>query len=216
MFQFSSHKCKSLFLQSCPKKFIRLLCECIIYLPKGNLQSIKRHHVTKFQSEVRLLSLKRTNWKQRRDILAFEKSLQLLKVITPPILNTLSSYGAVCPCSFICVQQKNISQPVTKQELPKYQPSLNPTYQIDSPKKGINKKLFSKADSSVGKILSCPRIKLSNSQTLFLDGVETGIFLLDFARQLRRKKADVADIYPHFTRRRWYISDSDSESESQS
>ena len=88
-----------------------------------------------------------------------------------------------------------ITQSVTKQELPKYQPSQNPTYQIDSLKKEINKKLFSKADSLVDKILSCPRIKLSNSQTLFLDGVETGIFLSDFAQQLRRKNADVPDIY---------------------
>ena len=45
------------------------------------------------------------------------------------------------------------------------------------------------------KSLSCPRIKLSNSQTLILDGVETGYFLLDFAQQLRRKNADVPDIY---------------------
>ena len=68
-------------------------------------------------------------------------------------------------------------------------------YQIDSLKKDINKKLFSKADSLVDKNLSSPRIKLSNSQTLILDGVETGIFLLDFAQQLRRKNADVPDIY---------------------
>ena len=88
-----------------------------------------------------------------------------------------------------------ITQSVTKQELPKYQPSQNPTFQIDSLKKEINKKLFSKADSLVDKILSCPRIKLSNSLTLFLDGVETGIFLSDFAQQLRRKNADVPDIY---------------------
>ena len=88
-----------------------------------------------------------------------------------------------------------ITQSVTKQELPKYQPSQNPTYQIDSLKKEINKKLFSKADSLVDKILSCPRIKLSNSQTLILDGVETGIFLSDFVQQLRRKNADVPDIY---------------------
>ena len=59
----------------------------------------------------------------------------------------------------------------------------------------MNKKLFSKADSLVDKILSSPRIKLSNSQTLILDGVETGIFLSDFAQQLRRKNADVPDIY---------------------
>ena len=87
-----------------------------------------------------------------------------------------------------------ITQSVTKQELPKYQPSQNPTYQIDSFKKEINKRLFSKAESLVDKILSCPRIKLSNSQTLILDGVETGIFLSDFAQQLRRKNADVPDI----------------------
>ena len=88
-----------------------------------------------------------------------------------------------------------ITQSVTKKELPKYQPSQNPTCQIDSLKKEINKKLFSKADSLVDKVLSCPRINLSNSQTSFLDGVETGIFLSDFAQQLRRKKADVPDIY---------------------
>ena len=70
-----------------------------------------------------------------------------------------------------------ITQSVTKQELPKFQPSQNPTYQVDSLEREINKKLFSKADSLVDKILCSPRIKLSNSQTLFLDGVETGIFL---------------------------------------
>ena len=97
------------------------------------------------------------------------------------------------------VYNKSLStQSVTKQELPKYQPSQNPTYQIDSLKREINKKLFSKAHSLVDKILSCPRIKLSNSQTLFLDGVETGIFLSDFAQQLRRKNADVPDIYLTF------------------
>ena len=88
-----------------------------------------------------------------------------------------------------------ITQSVTKQELPKCQPSQNPTCQVDSLKKEINKKLFSKADSLVDKHLSCPRIKLSNSQTLFLDGVKTGIFLLDFAQQLRRRSAEVPNIY---------------------
>ena len=54
-----------------------------------NLQSIKRHHVLKFQSEVRLLSVKRTTWWQRRDILASKRGLQLIKVITPPVINHL-------------------------------------------------------------------------------------------------------------------------------
>ena len=77
----------------------------------------------------------------------------------------------------------------------KYQPSQNPTYQYDSLKKEINKKLFCKAGSLVDKTLSCPRIKLSNPQTFVLDGVETGIFLVHFAQLLRRIDADVADIY---------------------
>ena len=94
------------------------------------------------------------------------------------------------------VYNKNlITQSFTKQELRKYQPSQNPTYQIDSLKKEINKNLFSKTDSSVDKILSCPPIKLSNSQILILDDVESGNFLSDFAQQLRRKNADIPDIY---------------------
>ena len=138
---------------------MRFLCNCIINLLKGNLQSIKRHHVAKFKREVQLLSLKRTTWKQKRDILASERELQLIKVNTPPVINHLSRYGAVflVPAS---VYKSLINQSVTKQELPKYQPSQNPTYQIDSLKKEINKKLFCKADTLVNKILSCPRIKL--------------------------------------------------------
>ena len=95
--------------------------------------------------------------------------------------------------AFLC-NKSLITQSVKKQELPKYQPPQNPTYQVDSLKK-INKKLFSKAESLVDKILSCLRIKLSNSHILFLDGVETEIFLLDFAQQLSRKNADVPDNY---------------------
>ena len=73
-----------------PKEFIRFLCECIENLLKGTLQSIKRHHMVKFPSKVRLWSLKRTVLKQRRDILASERGLQLIKVIIPPVINHLS------------------------------------------------------------------------------------------------------------------------------
>ena len=52
------------------------------------------------------------------------------------------------------------AQSVTKQELPKYKAEQSPTYQIDSIKRGINKKLFGKADAKIDKILSCSRIKL--------------------------------------------------------
>ena len=82
---------------------------------------------------------------------------------------------------------------VTKQELPKYKAEQPPTYQIDS--LNLNKKLFGKADALIDKILSCSRIKLSNSQTIILDGVDTGVLISDFTLHLRRKNADVPDIY---------------------
>ena len=87
------------------------------------------------------------------------------------------------------------AQAVTKQELPKYKAEQPPTYQIDS--RNLNKKLFSKADPLIDKILSCSRIKLSNSQTILLDEVDTGVLISDFTQHLRRKNADVPDI--HFT-----------------
>ena len=76
--------------------------------------------------------------------------------------------------------------------LPKCQTS---TSQIDSLKKYINKKLFAKADSLIDKLLASPRIKLSLSNTIVLDGTDTGVLLQDFDQHLRRKNADVPDIY---------------------
>ena len=87
------------------------------------------------------------------------------------------------------------AQSVTKQELPKYKAEQPPTYQFDSLKRDINKKLFGKADTLIDKILSCSRIKLSNSQTIILDGVDTAVLISDFTLHLRRKNADVPDIY---------------------
>ena len=72
-----------------PKRVYPVYCECTIDMLKGNLQSIKRHHVANIQSEVRLLSLKRTTWKQARDILASEIGLQLIKVNTLSVINHL-------------------------------------------------------------------------------------------------------------------------------
>ena len=86
-------------------------------------------------------------------------------------------------------------QSVTKQELPKYKAEQPPTYQIDSLKRDINKKLFGKADTLIDKNLSCSRIKFSNLQTIILDGVDTGVLISDFTLHLRRKNKDVPDIY---------------------
>ena len=83
------------------------------------------------------------------------------------------------------------AQSVTKQELPKYEAEQTPTSQIGSI--NLNKKLCTVP--LLDKILSCSRIKLSNSQTIILDGVDTGVLISDFTLHLRRKNADVPDIY---------------------
>ena len=94
------------------------------------------------------------------------------------------------------VYNKSVTtQSVTKQERPNYIAEQPPTYQLESLKKDINKKLFGKADTLVDKILPCSCIKLPNSQTIILDGVDTGVLFSDFTLHLRRKTADVPDIF---------------------
>ena len=74
------------------------------------------------------------------------------------------------------VYNKSVTiQSFTKQELPKYKAEQPPLYQIDYIKRDINKKLFGKADALIDKILTCSRIKLSNWQTIVLDGIDTGV-----------------------------------------
>ena len=96
----------------------------------------------------------------------------------------------------VSVHNKSLTtQSVTTQELPKYKAEQPPTYQSDSLKRDINKKLFGRADSLVDKIFSCSRIKLSNSQTIGLDGVYTGVLFSDCTLHLRRKNVDVPGNY---------------------
>ena len=87
------------------------------------------------------------------------------------------------------------TQSVTRKELPKYKAEQPPTYQLDSLKRHINKKLFGKAGTLIDQILSCSRIKHLYSQTIVLHGVGTGVLISVFTQHLRRKNADVPDIY---------------------
>ena len=68
-------------------------------------------------------------------------------------------------------------------------------YHKDTLKKEINEHLSTSASPLLNKFLESPRIKLSNSNTLILDGTETGVLLKDFAQRLKRKNVPVPDIY---------------------
>ena len=83
----------------------------------------------------------------------------------------------------------------TKQELPKYKPEQTPTYHKDLLKKEINQQLSTSASPLVNKVLESSCIKLSNSNALILDGIETGVLLKDFAPRLKHKNAPIPDIY---------------------
>ena len=84
---------------------------------------------------------------------------------------------------------------VTKQEIPKYKPEKTPQYHKDTLKKENNQQLSTSASRLVNKILESPCIKLSNSNTLILDGIETGVLLKDFAQCLKPKNVPIPDIY---------------------
>ena len=84
---------------------------------------------------------------------------------------------------------------VTKQELPKYKLQQTPTYHKDTLKKEINRQLSTSAFPLVDKTLESPRIKLSISNTLILNGKETGVLFKDFAQRLKRKNVPIPDIY---------------------
>ena len=143
VFQLVSRKCKSLLFPSCPKQFIRFLCECIVNLLKRNLQSLKRLR-DRIPKPSSIALSEGITWKQRGDDVPSEKGLQLMKVKTLPSLTICvdMEQSALVPASVF--NKSSNTQAVTKRELPKYQAEQNPTYQIDSLKKEINKKLFAK------------------------------------------------------------------------
>ena len=149
--------------------------------------------MTNFQKEVRLLLLKRTTWKQRRHLLVSKKVYSSKSLLLFPSISIRPDVEQflLIPAS---VYNKSLNnESFTTLELPKYQAIQNPTYQIVSLKKDMNKNLFATADSLVDNNLSRPRIKLSNSQTLTVNDVENGVSQSDFAKHLRCENADVPD-----------------------
>ena len=80
---------------------------------------------------------------------------------------------------------------VTKQGLLKYKSDQIPTYHKGTLKKEINQQPSTCASPPVNNFLKSPRIKLSKSNTLNLDGIEAGVQLKDFAQRLKRKNVPI-------------------------
>ena len=187
--------CKIQFLKTCSKEFIRFLSECIVNLLQGNLPEVKRRHVLKYRDKIHQLTVKRTTWKQRRSLLPSQKGLLLIKTISPFVINHLSWDGTVCSGTSFCLQQQQQLNQCHKTRTTQIQTWANSHVPQRYVKKGINQQLSTSASLLVNKILESPRTKLSNSNTLILDGIETGVLLKDFAQRLRRKNVAIPVIY---------------------
>ena len=78
-----------------------------------------------------------------------------------------------------------ITQSVTKQKLAKHQALQISTCRIDSLQKEINR-IYLPEQTLSDKDLSRPHIKLSDLQTLVMDGVKTGVLLSKFPNQRQK------------------------------
>ena len=97
--------------------------------------------------------------------------------------------------AFVYGKKSLNTQTATKQGPAKYQVEQNSNNPTDSFQKEVNKNLFAKAGFLVNKNLSCPRVQIAKTHLLNLDRAGIWVILSDFAQQLRRKNADVVDIY---------------------
>ena len=119
--------------------------------------------------------------------------LHVIKVITHPfIIICLDMEQFALVSDFVDTNNRLNTQAVTMEKLLNYQIERNPSHQIDSLEKEVNKRLFAKPDSLVDQLLPCPRV---NSQTLILDGVETEVF----SRIVLKNCIERTQTFPIFT-----------------
>ena len=118
VFQTFSHKCNNHFHQCCRKELFQFLCDCILNLLKGNLQSRNGHLMSKFHQRVQILSPKRTNWKKWKDVWRPKNGYSSEKLLFLPSLTLcldMEKYVLVPASPF----NKSLNnQSVTKQALP--------------------------------------------------------------------------------------------------
>ena len=86
VFQTFTPTFKKLFIQNCPKEFIRFLCECIVNIIHGKLL-IPKSKLQQYRRQLRKLSQKTPSYRERRTVLCSKKGLSLIKVISAAIID---------------------------------------------------------------------------------------------------------------------------------
>ena len=175
---------------SSPKKLIRFLCECIVKVLKGNLQSIKRRHMIKFQYPMRLVPLKRITWKH----MASEKGLQLIKGIPPSVINHLPSHGKIVLVPAFVHNKSLVVRQLQSMSFQSIQLNNFPQTTLILLKRKEKTKSFVQNKTLLSANF-CPVIVSISQFGRFLDGVEAGVLPSVFAQQLHRKNANLPYIY---------------------
>ena len=134
-----SCKSKSIILQSCPKIFIRFLCECLEKSARRKPPSRKQASSGKTLERSSVVS-KKTGIKDRT-FKPPKKNLQLLKVLVSPVFFSFVPIRSRLLSSlfFFITTSVWIFSQLTRQELPNYQAEQNFTQQIDSLKRKLRK-----------------------------------------------------------------------------
>ena len=190
-FQDFSLACKILFLKACPEHFFRSFSECA-----GKLVRSKKKSRTKVQRRNSRTVFKKSNLEATNYFTFVAKRVNAHEKKFPPSSLTIGfqmEQFVLVPLSVH--NSSNNPTIVTKQELHKIKPQQTAAYHKDTLKRGINQQLSTTASPLVNKILQSPRIKLSNSNTPILAGIETGVLLKDCAKRLMRKNILTPDIY---------------------
>ena len=130
-----------------------------------------------------------------RDILASEGSLQVETISFPPVLTIYPDVGQFSPFPRLCTTKHWVPRQLKRSNFQSINLSEIRCTNLIHLGRRWTKQFFNKADFLFIKKLSCPRLNLWNSQTLILDVVEIGSFLLEFSQQFHPKNADVPDIY---------------------
>ena len=197
-FQHFSLACKIQFLKTCPKEIIRFLTEFSVNLLQGNLSEAKKETRPKVQRQNSPTVFKKNNLEATKKSTFVAKRDYCSEKQFPPSPSSLIICLEMEQFVLLRLSVHNSSNSptiVTKQKLPKYKPEQTPTYHKDTLKKEVDQQLSTSASPLINKYLKSPRIKLSTSNTLILDGIDTGVLLKDFAQRLKRKNVPVPDIY---------------------
>ena len=132
---------------------------------------------------------------QRRNPFSSQKWLLLIKTISPFVINQLSWDWTICSCTSFCLQQQQQPNHCHKTRTTQIQTWANYNVPQRYVKRESDQQLSTSASPPLNKTLESPRIKLSNSNTLILDGIGTGVLLKYFAQRLKRKYVPIPDIY---------------------